>query len=99
MLILLGGIIDLAKELARDRSALEKLHMHFSTAAYKTTFDITKTMDRQLTEKLKRFHFSLNLNQQVMTKKSLTENFNVCAVQAHVIYFSQAFVVNQSGKS
>ena len=57
------GKFDLAKELSRDKPALETLYMHRTTASYKMAFGLCKTIKDQLLSKLKTTKFSLNLDE------------------------------------
>ena len=56
-------IIDLAKELCKDRPALQKLNMHRTTASYKLIYGLGKTVHEQLTEKLRTTPFSMNMDE------------------------------------
>ena len=60
---LLEGIIELTKELAKDRNSLSRLKMHRTTAAYKTTDGLARTMQQDLLAKLRKVPFSLNMDE------------------------------------
>ena len=56
-------IIDLAKALARDKKALDSLHMNDTTASYKTILGLGLTIKDKLIKSLKEHHFSLNMDE------------------------------------
>ena len=56
-------IIDLAKALARDKKALDSLHMNDTTASYKTRLGLGLTIKDKLIKSLKEHHFRLNMDE------------------------------------
>ena len=57
------GLIELAKELARDPTALSSLKMSESAASYKSTFGLGLTFKNSLVESLRASPFSLNIDE------------------------------------
>lgn len=56
-------IIELAKALATDKKALDKLSMHRTAASYKLQYGVAKTFKEKLFEDLKTSFFSLNMDE------------------------------------
>ena len=56
-------LIALTKEFAKDRVALKKLKMHRTTASYKLIHGLGKTVQDELTEKLRTTPFSMNMDE------------------------------------
>lgn len=56
-------LLELVKEMSKDRKALNRISMHRNAASYKTRFGIAKTMKEALFEDLQTEFFSLNLDE------------------------------------
>ena len=74
-------LIALSKSLAEDKAALDALKMDRTTASYKMTHGLCKTMKDELIEDLKNSFFSLNLDE-------CTSQTNVKVVAVLACYFS-----------
>ena len=80
------NLIELVKELARDRTALSKLKMDRTSASIKLKHGLAKTMTEDLVSELKSSFFSLNIdeatsnnNKKVETKLS-NHIVNLCLI-------------------
>ena len=62
-------IIELAKELARDPAALQKLSLDRTTASYKSVYGLGLTLKDTLVGKLQETYFSLNVDESTSTSK------------------------------
>lgn len=60
-------LVGLIKECAKDRPALQKLKMHRTTASYKLTHGLAKTVHDELIKKLQKTPFSINLDESTST--------------------------------
>lgn len=76
------AIIALSKSLAKDKVALDTIHMDRTTASYKMTHGLGKTLKEELIEELQNTFFSLNIDE--CTSKT---NIRVVAVLAS--YYSR----------
>ncbi|GBO10483.1 hypothetical protein AVEN_44165-1 [Araneus ventricosus] len=56
-------LLELVKEMSKDRQALNRIIMHRNAASYKTRFRISKTVKEALFEDLQKEFFSLNLDE------------------------------------
>lgn len=77
------AITDLAKELARDPTALSALHMDHTSASYKLTHGLKKTWEDKLDVALCSTTFSLNLDET-------TSKTNARVLGVLVSYWSSA---------
>ena len=62
-------IIELAKQLARDPAALQKLSLDRTTASYKSVYGLGLTLKDTLVGKLQETYFSLNVDESTSTSK------------------------------
>ena len=70
-------LIELVKELARDRKALKQLTMSSTTASYKLRFGLAKTFASQLHDDMRQMFFSLNLDEAVSSNhEKVGRNFS-----------------------
>lgn len=56
-------IIELAKELAKDIKALDRMSMHRTAASYKLRIGVAQTFHEQMLSDLRNTYFSLNLDE------------------------------------
>ena len=90
-------MINLAKELSKDRRALNDLHMDRTSASYKTTYGLAKTLKGETLSDLRRYPFSLNMDESTSTGNKrvvtvLVSYYNP-AVQRVVIEHLESFTV------
>lgn len=76
------ALLDLVKEMAKDKKSLNGITMHRNAASYKTRFGLSKTMKEALFEDLKKEFFSLNLDES-------TDSSNKKVVTVLVNFMSQ----------
>ena len=65
----------IAKEFTKDPKALSRLHMHRTSASYKLTHGLSKSLHERLVNKLKETPFSMNLDEA--TSSNLLRVFSV----------------------
>ena len=70
----LQSIIELAKELAKDTKALLKLKMYRTTASYKMTHGLTRTLRNELVNKPRVTHLSKNLDEATFISRLLSSS-------------------------
>ena len=58
-----GEILDISKELCRDRNALQRTQLHRTTASYKLQYGVSTTIESHLNSILKDTFFSLNIDE------------------------------------
>jgi hypothetical protein len=61
------ALVELVKELSKDRNALNGLSMHDTTALYKMRYGLAKTMHEELVETLRTTKFSMNIDEATST--------------------------------
>ena len=61
------GLVELAKELAKDEAALKRVKMHRTTASYKLVYGLGLTWRNELISCLKITPFSLNMDESTST--------------------------------
>ena len=57
------SLIELVKDLSKDKAGLERLYMHRTTASYKLTYGLHLTWHNELTNILRETPFSLNMDE------------------------------------
>ncbi len=78
-------LLELVKEMSKDKKALNQITMHRNSASYKTRFGIAKTMKEALFKDLQTEFFSLNLDES-------TNNSNQKVVSVLVNYMSNGSI-------
>ena len=74
-------IVELSKQLSKDRAALDALSVDRTSASYKTNYGVAKTFMEELVEDLQSTHFSLNIDEA-------TSQTNKRVVSVLVCYFN-----------
>lgn len=89
-------LLNLVKELSKDKKATNSMTMYRTTAAYKLRFGVAKTFQENLIEDLKREKFSLNLDESTSAnnEKIVTVLVNYCKNNKFVTEHLKSFSVN-----
>lgn len=89
-------LLDLVKELSKDRKALNGIKMHRTAASYKLRLGVAKTFEENLLEDLKKEKFSLNIDESTSNnnEKVVTVLVNYLRKDRIVTEHLQSFSVN-----